>query len=151
MSVWQRGKQLSVAPQMVHDALWAKETPNKKGYRHPGGTFHPLQVVHVGLPAFAKKKGRWQIRSEALPLVLDALERSPLIVDRDGMVAMLRGKAPMTSDFSMEHGVDALEGHIVLRLPHADGDIVVSAWCGVRAVLQLDSTERAMLMWRLGL
>ncbi|DAC39299.1 MAG TPA: RsmB/NOP family class I SAM-dependent RNA methyltransferase, partial [Candidatus Poseidoniales archaeon] len=68
-SWWKRGKRMAIAPPLVYNRMWAQETPNKRGDRWPEGTFHPLQVLHVGLPAFVSKNGNWRARQESIPLL----------------------------------------------------------------------------------
>ncbi|CAI8410419.1 MAG: Ribosomal RNA small subunit methyltransferase F [Candidatus Poseidoniaceae archaeon] len=148
-SWWKRGKRMAVAPKLVHDRIWAQETPNKRGDRWPGGTFHPLQVLHVGLPAFVSKNGNWRARQESIPLLYSQLSENIALIDHDVLMRLL-------SDEALEPDVvfgqqEPPQGAFLLRCMHRTGSLIINAWCGTRITLMLDKAERRLLSIRLGL
>jgi hypothetical protein len=142
---WRRGKRLAVSPQSMQDRLWAPETPDGRGGRFPGGSFHPLRAIHVGLPVFAENRGMWRVRQEGLPV----LERhgapasitvEPSLVDR-----LLSGDALDVDD--LPDGVE--RGSVLLHVDHATGPTTVPVWVQAKVTLMLDDVERRMLALRL--
>ena len=148
-SWWKRGKRMAVAPKMVHDRIWAQETPNKRGDRWPGGTFHPLQVLHVGLPAFVSKNGNWRARQESIPLLYSQLSKNITQIEHDVLMRLLNNEA-LEPDVVFEQQ-DPPQGAFLLRCIHHTGSLIINAWCGTRITLMLDKAERRLLSIRLGL
>ena len=148
-SWWKRGKRMAVAPKLVHDRIWAQETPNKRGDRWPGGTFHPLQVLHVGLPAFVSKNGNWRARQESIPLLYSQLSESITHIEHDVLMRLLNDEA-LEPDVVFEQQ-EPPQGAFLLRCMHQTGSLIINAWCGTRITLMLDKAERRLLSIRLGL
>ena len=148
-SWWKRGKRMAVAPKLVHDRIWAQETPNKRGDRWPGGTFHPLQVLHVGLPAFVSKNGNWRARQESIPLLYSQLSENITHIDHDVLMRLLNDEA-LEPDVVFEQQ-EPPQGAFLLRCMHQTGSLIINAWCGTRITLMLDKAERRLLSIRLGL
>ena len=76
LSWWTRGKRLNIAPKMVEERIFNQKCPNKRGNLWPEGTFHPLKLIHVGLPAFTKKRDAWRSRQEAVPALQSLITES---------------------------------------------------------------------------
>ena len=148
-SWWKRGKRMAVAPKLVHDRIWAQETPNKRGDRWPGGTFHPLQVLHVGLPAFVSKNGNWRARQESIPLLYSQLSENIAHIEHDVLMRLLNDEA-LEPDVVFGQQ-EPPQGAFLLRCMHQTGSLIINAWCGTRITLMLDKTERRLLSIRLGL
>ena len=148
-SWWKRGKRMAVAPKLVHDRIWAQETPNKRGDRWPPGTFHPLQVLHVGLPAFVSKNGNWRARQESIPLLYSQLSENITHIDHDVLMRLLNDEA-LEPDVVFEQQ-EPPQGAFLLRCMHQTGSLIINAWCGTRITLMLDKAERRLLSIRLGL
>tara|TARA_B100000035_G_scaffold171740_1_gene146531 strand:- start:457 stop:2166 length:1710 start_codon:yes stop_codon:yes gene_type:complete len=148
-SWWKRGKRMAVAPKLVHDRIWAQETPNKRGDRWPGGTFHPLQVLHVGLPGFVSKNGNWRARQESIPLLYSKLSENIKHIDHDVLMRLLNDEA-LEPDVVFGQQ-EPPQGAFLLRCMHQTGSLVINAWCGTRITLMLDKAERRLLSIRLGL
>ena len=148
-SWWKRGKRMAIAPPLVYNRIWAQETPNKRGERWPEGTFHPLQVLHVGLPAFVSKNGNWRARQESIPLLFDQLSEDLPDIDADVLLRLLRGEALEPAVvFANE---TSPKGAFLLRCQHETGALIINAWCGERITLMLDKGERRLLSIRLNL
>ncbi|MGB0787283.1 MAG: hypothetical protein ACPGR1_04685, partial [Candidatus Poseidoniaceae archaeon] len=148
-SWWKRGKRMAVAPALVHDRIWAQETPNKRGDRWPKGTFHPLQVLHVGLPAFVSKNGNWRARQESIPLLYTQLSENITHIDNDVLMRLLNDEA-LEPDVVFGQQ-EPPQGAFLLRCMHQTGSLIINAWCGTRITLMLDKAERRLLSIRLGL
>ena len=148
-SWWKRGKRMAIAPPLVYNRMWAQETPNKRGDRWPGGTFHPLQVLHVGLPAFVSKNGNWRARQESIPLLYDQLSQDLPDINADVLQRLLKGEALEPAVvFANE---TSPKGAFLLRCRHETGSLIINAWCGERITLMLDKGERRLLSIRLNL
>ena len=148
-SWWRRGKRMAVAPKLVHDRIWAQETPNKRGDRWPAGTFHPLQVLHVGLPAFVSKSGNWRARQESIPLLYSQFSENIVHIDDDVLMRLLNDEA-LEPDVVFAQQ-EPPQGAFLLRCMHQTGSLIINAWCGTRITLMLDKAERRLLSIRLGL
>ena len=148
-SWWKRGKRMAIAPPLVYNRMWAQETPNKRGDRWPEGTFHPLQVLHVGLPAFVSKNGNWRARQESIPLLYDQLSEDLPDINADVLQRLLKGEALEPAVvFANE---TSPKGAFLLRCRHETGSLIINAWCGERITLMLDKGERRLLSIRLNL
>lgn len=148
-SWWKRGKRMAVAPKLVHERIWAQETPNKRGDRWPGGTFHPLQVLHVGLPAFVSKNGNWRARQESIPLLYSQLSENITLIEHDVLMRLLNDEA-LEPDVVFGQQ-EPPQGAFLLRCMHQTGSLIINAWCGTRITLMLDKAERRLLSIRLSL
>ena len=148
-SWWKRGKRMAVAPALVHDRIWAQDTPNKRGDRWPKGTFHPLQVLHVGLPAFVSKNGNWRARQESIPLLYTQLSENIAHIDNDVLMRLLNDEA-LEPDVVFGQQ-EPPQGAFLLRCMHETGSLIINAWCGTRITLMLDKAERRLLSIRLSL
>ena len=148
-SWWKRGKRMAIAPPLVYNRMWAQQTPNKRGDRWPEGTFHPLQVLHVGLPAFVSKNGNWRARQESIPLLYDQLSEDLPDINADVLQRLLIGEALEPAVvFANE---TSPKGAFLLRCRHETGSLIINAWCGERITLMLDKGERRLLSIRLNL
>ncbi|MAW23051.1 MAG: hypothetical protein CMA16_06395 [Euryarchaeota archaeon] len=148
-SWWKRGKRMAIAPPLVYNRMWAQQTPNKRGDRWPEGTFHPLQVLHVGLPAFVSKNGNWRARQESIPLLYDQLSEDLPDINADVLLHLLKGEALEPAVvFANE---TSPKGAFLLRCRHETGSLIINAWCGERITLMLDKGERRLLSIRLNL
>ena len=151
-SLWQRGKRFNLAPPLVHERLFKPPSPTNKGDVWGGDSFHPLRVVHAGLPAFTLKKNSWRSRQEALYAFADRFERNVLMIDEVLFIRLLRGWAPLVEDFYEHTEVDDLpKGAFLLRSQLPWGEETISVWIGARVTLMIDTNEQNMLRHKLGL
>lgn len=151
-SLWQRGKRLNVAPPMVHERLFHPPSPTNKGDVWGGDSFHPVRVVHAGLPAFTLKKGSWRSRQEALYAYGNRFENNVATVSADVFVRLLRGWAPLLDDFFAETELVSLPaGAYLLRSELPWGLETISVWVGARITLMIDVNEQNILRYKLGL
>ena len=151
-SLWQRGKRFNLAPPLVHERLFKPPSPTNKGDVWGGDSFHPLRVVHAGLPAFTLKKNSWRSRQEALYAFADRFERNVLVIDEALFIRLLRGWAPFVEEFYEHTVVDDLpKGAFLLRSQLPWGEETISVWIGARVTLMIDTNEQNMLRHKLGL
>lgn len=151
-SLWQRGKRFNLAPPLVHERLFKPPSPTNKGDVWGGDSFHPLRVVHAGLPAFTLKKNSWRSRQEALYAFADRFERNVLVIDEALFIRLLRGWAPLVEEFYEHTVVDDLpKGAFLLRSQLPWGEETISVWIGARITLMIDTNEQNMLRHKLGL
>lgn len=151
-SLWQRGKRLNLGPPLMHERLYKPPSPTNKGDVWGGDSFHPLRVVHAGLPAFTLKKNSWRSRQEALYAFADQFERNVLVIDEEVFIRLLRGWAPLVETFYEHVKVNELpKGAFLLRSALPWGTETISVWIGARITLMIDINEQNMLRHKLGL
>ena len=151
-SMWQRGKRLNLAPPMVYERLFKPASPTNKGDVWGGESFHPVRVVHAGLPAFTLKKDSWRSRQEVLYAYSDSFTKNVESIEPDTFVRLLRGWAPLVEDFYQETEIENLPpGGFLLRSPLPWGIETISVWVGARITLMIDTNEQNILRHKLNL
>mgnify|MGYP006062269331 len=151
-SCWQRGKRLNVAPPMVNERLFQPPSPTNKGDVWGGNSFHPVRVLHAGLPAFTLKKASWRSRQEALYAFGERFQSNVATIPSDLFVRLLRGWAPLVEDFLETTAVENLEsGAFLLRSQLPWGEETISVWIGARVTLMIDTNEQNILRHKLNL
>ena len=150
-SWWSRGKRLNIASKSVTDRLYNKVCPNKKGDLWPEGTFHPLKLIHVGMPTFVRNKGTWRTRQESIPALENEIKNT-FEVKQQTIVKMLEGWVPTIDEFfEVEKFSQLKEGPLLLKCSIQNSDAIISAWSGVRISLMINTLERDILRAKLGL
>ncbi len=151
-SLWQRGKRLNLAPPMVYERLFKPSSPTNKGDVWGGESFHPVRVVHAGLPAFTLKKDSWRSRQEALYTYGDSFQENVENIEPEIFVRLLRGWAPFVEEFQQEVGFKGLPtGAFLLRSLLPWGLETISVWIGARITLMIDTNEQNILRHKLNL
>jgi len=151
-SMWQRGKRLNIAPPMVKERLYDPPSPTNKGDIWGGSSFHPIRVVHAGLPAFTLKKDSWRSRQESLYAFADAFSGNLLDITPDTFTRLLTGWAPMVEAFMEHTQAESLpSGAMLLRSAMPWGPAWLSVWIGARVTLMIDRNEQNVLRYKLGL
>ena len=151
-SLWQRGKRLNLAPPMVYRRLFKPASPTNKGDVWGGESFHPVRVVHAGLPAFTLKKDSWRSRQESLYAYGGRFSENVETIEADTFVRLLRGWAPLLDEFQQETGIEKLPmGAFLLRSPLPWGTEIISVWVGARITLMIDTNEQNILRHKLNL
>jgi len=151
LSWWTRGKRLNIAPKMVEERIFNQKCPNKRGNLWPEGTFHPLKLIHVGLPAFTKKRDAWRSRQEAVPALQSLITESKHSISTDTLTRLLKGWAPMIEDYNSEFEPIEVDGPLLLSSQLSSGEALISAWAGARLTLMLDEKGRDILRLKLGM
>ena len=151
VSWWVRGKRLNIAPKMVYDRIFNQKCPNKRGNLWPEGTFHPLKLIHAGLPAFTKKRGDWRSRQEAVPALYPLITASKIVVAPETLQRLLTGWAPLLEDYNDEFEPIAIDGPLLLSCELSGGEELISAWAGARLTLMMDEKGRDILRLKLAM
>lgn len=151
VSWWVRGKRLNIAPKMVDERIFNQKCPNKRGNLWPEGTFHPLKLIHAGLPAFTKKRGAWRSRQEAVPALHSLITESKIPVSPEVLERMLSGWAPLLDDYNEEFEPIQIDGPLLLSCELSSGEELISAWAGARLTLMMDEKGRDVLRLKLGM
>lgn len=151
VSWWVRGKRLNIAPKLVEERIFNKKCPNKRGNLWPEGTFHPLKLIHVGLPAFTKKRGDWRSRQEAVPALQSFITASKVPISSDILQRLLGGWAPLLEEYNAEFDPIQIDGPLLLSCQVQGSEELVSAWAGARLTLMLDEKGRDVLRLKLGM
>ena len=142
---WRRGKRLAVSPMSMRERLWAPETPDGKGGRFPGGSFHPLKAIHVGLPTFAENRGVWRVRQEGLAVIERHGVPAGVDVDLPLIERLLAGDA-----LELDEVPENVErGSTLFLVDHPSGRAIVPVWVQAKVTLMLDDVERRTLALRL--
>lgn len=148
-SWWHRGKRLNIAPKLVEERIFNKQCPNKKGNLWPAGTFHPLKLVHVGLPAFTEKRKIWRSRQESVPALRDSITAETHQVQPETLQRMLHGWAPLMQDYIEAFGQVDAQGPILMSCELPGGTALISGWVGARLTLMIDRVGRDVLRLKL--
>ena len=151
VSWWVRGKRLNIAPKMVDERIFNQKCPNKRGNLWPEGTFHPLKLIHAGLPAFTQKRGAWRSRQEAVPALHSLITESKIPVSSEVLERMLSGWAPLLDDYNEEFEPIQIDGPLLLSCELSSGEELISAWAGARLTLMMDEKGRDVLRLKLGM
>ena len=139
---WQRGKRVNLSTKLAYERLYKPVVVNKKGDLWPGEDFHPLRVIHVGQPTFTDNKGIWRTRQESLELLRTHMSAGIVEIDKDTMISLLKGNAPLREEFS----VDIERGSFILKCE----EFLMPAWVAARVSLMIDENEREVLRLKLG-
>jgi 16S rRNA C967 or C1407 C5-methylase (RsmB/RsmF family) len=151
-SWWHRGKRTNIAPKMAYERIFMQQCPNKKGNIWPQGTFHPMKIIHVGLPVFTEKKGTWRTRQESIPAIQQHMGDVLLNISQQTLGRLLQGWAPLIEEFTEELKIKAPESGPLLFGCEIDGvNHVVSAWSGARITMMIDDVGKDILRVKLGL
>ena len=117
----------------------------------PEGTFHPLKLIHVGMPTFVRNKGTWRTRQESIPALENEIKNT-FKVKQQTIVKMLEGWVPTIDEFlEVEKFSQLKEGPLLLKCSIQNSDAIISAWSGVRISLMINTLERDILRAKLGL
>ncbi len=151
-SWWHRGKRTNIAPKMALERIFMQQCPNKKGNIWPQGTFHPMKIIHVGLPVFTEKKGTWRTRQESIPALQQHMGDVLLNISQQTLGRLLQGWAPLIEEFTEQLKIEAPEPGPLLFGCQIDGvDHVASAWSGARITMMIDDVGKDILRTKLGL
>jgi len=147
---WRRGRRLNITPSTVFERIYQPMCPNKEGNLWQNNTFHPLKIIHAGMPCFVNNKGAWRTRQEAIPAIERLLGDVVLEISQATTTSLLNDEAILKQDLLPDSMSDysgplifstVIEGHIAL----------VSAWSGTWISLMIGTTERDILRVKLGL
>ena len=147
---WQRGRRLNITPQSVYDRIYHPQCKNKDGNLWQHDTFHPLKIIHAGMPCFVNNKGSWRTRQEAIPAIEGILGDVTVEIDNDSIIALLNNAAILKQDLLPETMSDYC-GPLIFTSDIAGHRTLVSAWSGTWISLMIGTTERDIIRAKLGL
>ena len=148
-SFWKRGKRLNIAPQSVYDLLYEPKCPNKRGDFWQNNTFHPLKLLHVGMPCFVYNKGSWRTRQDAIATIEDSIDAACYDISREVLIALLNGEIIDAKEFfGQDHDK---HGPLLLRCEIDGINSVVSTWIGQKISLMVNTLEKDVLRAKLQL
>ena len=150
LSWWQRGRRLNIAPQSVYDRIYHPECKNKDGNLWQHDTFHPLKIIHAGMPCFVNNKGSWRTRQEAIPLIENAIGDVTVTIDNAAVIALLNDDAILKEDL-LPDSISDYTGPLILTSSMAGHNALISAWSGTWISLMIGTTERDIMRAKLGL
>jgi 16S rRNA C967 or C1407 C5-methylase (RsmB/RsmF family) len=150
-SWWHRGKRLNIAPKLVEERIFNRQCPNKRGNLIPEGTFHPLKLIHVGLPAFTQKRKIWRSRQESVPALRALITAPTHALHIEALRRMLTGWAPLMDDYVAMYGAFDEHGPVLMSCMLPCGEALVSGWVGARLTLMIDRVGRDVLRMKLGM
>lgn len=151
-ALWQRGKRLNISPPLVKTRLYDPPTPTNKHDSWPGGMFHPLRVVHAGLPAFTLKKDSWRSRQESTYVLAQDFTANITDISQEIFSEILCGWSPYVDEFlNASQHVSIPNGATILRACFPWGEELLSVWVGARITLMIDIFEQDILRFKLGL
>lgn len=150
LSWWQRGRRLNIAPQSVYDRIYHPECKNKDGNLWQHDTFHPLKIIHAGMPCFVNNKGSWRTRQEAIPVIENAIGDVTVTIDNAAVIALLNDDAILKEDL-LPDSISDYTGPLILTSSMAGHNALISAWSGTWISLMIGTTERDIMRAKLGL
>ena len=103
-SWWHRGKRLNIAPKLVEERIFNQQCPNKRGNLWPAGTFHPLKLIHVGLPAFTQEEKNLALPPRVCTGTPKPHDSTNADLAPDTLRRMLQGWAPLMEEYTTEFG-----------------------------------------------
>ncbi len=150
LSWWQRGRRLNIAPQSVYDRIYHPECKNKDGNLWQHDTFHPLKIIHAGMPCFVNNKGSWRTRQEAIPVIENAIGDVTVTIDNAAVIALLNDDAILKEDL-LPDSISDYTGPLIFTSSMAGHNALISAWSGTWISLMIGTTERDIMRAKLGL
>ena len=151
LSWFKRGKRIHVAPYSMIEKIHSPMTPDKRGNLYPSDSFHPLSVIHAGLPALSDNRGRWRIRQAGLPFFTGKTNAAGEI-STDTLTRLLHGFAPDLDEFIEATGIPAEpKGTRLLKVRFSDHEVLISAWFAAKVTLMIDDDAKDILRNKLGL
>ena len=140
-SWWMRGKRIYAGTPSMKDWLHDPQRYGGKGRMWPGNSWHPLQVIHAGVPILEERSGGLRPKSAAMPILRSAVERSAITLSGEQFRQWLEGPGPRQVDL----GVGEQTGSVMISAAGRGGKIVVPAWLGELLTPMVDANERLIL------
>jgi len=147
---WKRGRRLNITPRTVFERIYHPMCPNKDGNLWQNNTFHPLKIVHAGMPCFVNNKGTWRTRQEAIPAIENHLGDILIDIDHEMVIRLLNDEAILKQDVLPPSMVD-FSGPVLLCSEIAGSKALVSAWSGNWISLMINTTEKDILRAKLAI
>jgi 16S rRNA C967 or C1407 C5-methylase (RsmB/RsmF family)/NOL1/NOP2/fmu family ribosome biogenesis protein len=140
-SWWARGKRIYVGTPLMRDWLHDPQRYGGKGRMWPGKSWHPLQVLHAGVPILEERSGGLRPKSAAMPILRRAVEATAISLSEEQFRHWLEGPGPRQVDLD----VGEQTGSVMITAEGRGGKIVVPAWLGELLTPMVDANERLIL------
>ncbi|MEE3038786.1 MAG: hypothetical protein VX328_03355, partial [Candidatus Thermoplasmatota archaeon] len=150
LSWWQRGRRLNITPQSVFERIYHPKCKNKDGNYWQHDTFHPLKIIHAGMPCFVNNKGSWRTRQEAIPAIEGILGKVTVEIDNQAVIALLNNEAILKEDL-LPADMSDYSGPLIFSSSIAGHEVLISAWSGTWISLMIGKTERDIIRAKLGM
>ena len=150
LSWWKRGRRLNITPESVYDRLYHPMCPNKDGNFWQNDTFHPLKIIHAGMPCFVNNKGTWRTRQEAIPAIEKILGDVIIEIDAATVIALLNDEAILKEDL-LPSDIKEYSGPLILGCDISNHQVLISAWSGNWISLMIGTTEKDIVRAKLQL
>ena len=147
---WKRGRRLNLTPYSVYQRLYHPKCPNKDGNLWQHDTFHPLKIIHAGMPCFVNNKGSWRTRQEAIPAIENILGDVLVEIDHDTVIALLNDEAILKQELLPEE-IKEFSGPLILSSMIQGHKALISAWSGNWISLMIGTTEKDIIRAKLQL
>ena len=150
LSWWKRGRRLNITPESVYHRLYHPMCPNKDGNLWQNDTFHPLKIIHAGMPCFVNNKGAWRTRQEAIPAIEKIIGDVVVEVEIQTVIELLKDEAILKEDLLPE-AMEEYSGPLILGSTILNHRVLISAWSGNWISLMISTTEKDILRAKLEL
>ena len=150
LSWWKRGRRLNITPESVYGRLYHPMCPNKDGNLWQNDTFHPLKIIHAGMPCFVNNKGTWRTRQEAIPAIEKILGDVMIEIDAATAIALLNDEAILKEDL-LPSDIKEYSGPLILGCDISNHQVLISAWSGNWISLMIGTTEKDIVRAKLQL
>ena len=147
---WKRGRRLNITPESVYDRLYHPMCTNKDGNLWQNDTFHPLKIIHAGMPCFVNNKGAWRTRQEAIPAIEKIIGDVVVEVEIQTVIELLNDDAILKEDL-LPKEMKEYSGPLILGSTILNQRVLISAWSGNWISLMISTTEKDILRAKLEL
>ena len=147
---WKRGRRLNITPESVYDRLYHPMCTNKDGNLWQNDTFHPLKIIHAGMPCFVNNKGAWRTRQEAIPAIEKIIGDVVVEVEIQTVIELLNDDAIPKEDL-LPKEMKEYSGPLILGSTILNQRVLISAWSGNWISLMISTTEKDILRAKLEL
>jgi len=138
---WQRGKRVSLSLPLLFDRLYSPSTPRNKWQSWEGMSWHPLKVIHAGMPVFAENKGRWRIRQEGLQVVRNHLQNRVIQLQKSQLIRLIEEESVPIDEIETEE----LRGPVILSSNH----LMIPGWIGAHVTLMANKNLKSLTFQQL--
>ena len=140
-SLWKRGKRVCAGTTQMKSWLYELPIYGGKGRIWPGNNWHPLNIIHSGLPILEERSGTLRTKSAAMPILRDTLQHDSIELTNDQFSNWLTGPGPSREELKLGEE----KGSVIISFDSDIGKIVVPGWLGELLTPMIDAKERLIL------
>lgn len=146
-SWWGRGRRVNIGTPEMRDWLYTPPRAGSKGLRWPGEHWHPVKVLHAGLPAFEERSGVVRPKAIAMPILATQMQGNRIRISPELMSSFLIDRAPLRE--MLDCG-EEITGSVLVECEGEAGLIIAPGWLGARLLPMVTKYERLILSMQLG-